>query len=266
MVIGLLCTGGYLVWRNWRRKNTKSMNFDNPVYRKTTEDDDDEIHIGRQSESIGHVYPAVSGSHSQPFIALPLGGGVTDNNSHWYSGAPMLSNAKWEVLRRKGRGVKYLENGSWHEGLEKPVFLYMSAWWKERTGSHTFTYHFISLCFWSNYRTHLSRVHVNPRHTFRSPSATIFMRYIPAADPPSHLFVHRVSVFGCWSEWSPFPDKTLVHRQSIIPLLQKGSAAKKSWLVQMRCKKREVKEESLYSHCSQINWTCRVDSCVIALN
>uniref|UniRef100_A0AAX7UXX5 EGF-like domain-containing protein n=1 Tax=Astatotilapia calliptera TaxID=8154 RepID=A0AAX7UXX5_ASTCA len=60
VVIGLLCTGGYLVWRNWRRKNTKSMNFDNPVYRKTTEDDDDEIHIGRQSESIGHVYPAVS--------------------------------------------------------------------------------------------------------------------------------------------------------------------------------------------------------------
>ncbi|XP_076134762.1 low-density lipoprotein receptor-related protein 8 [Alosa pseudoharengus] len=57
VVIGLLCTGGYLVWRNWRRKNTKSMNFDNPVYRKTTEDDDDEIHIGR-TEQIGHVYPA----------------------------------------------------------------------------------------------------------------------------------------------------------------------------------------------------------------
>uniref|UniRef100_A0A3P8N989 EGF-like domain-containing protein n=1 Tax=Astatotilapia calliptera TaxID=8154 RepID=A0A3P8N989_ASTCA len=68
VVIGLLCTGGYLVWRNWRRKNTKSMNFDNPVYRKTTEDDDDEIHIGRQSESIGHVYPAVSGSHSHDHI------------------------------------------------------------------------------------------------------------------------------------------------------------------------------------------------------
>uniref|UniRef100_A0A665U967 Low density lipoprotein receptor-related protein 8, apolipoprotein e receptor n=1 Tax=Echeneis naucrates TaxID=173247 RepID=A0A665U967_ECHNA len=94
VVIGLLCTGGYLVWRNWRRKNTKSMNFDNPVYRKTTEDDDDEIHIGRHSESIGHVYPAVSGSHSQPFIALPLGGGITDSNSHWYSGAPMLSSSK----------------------------------------------------------------------------------------------------------------------------------------------------------------------------
>uniref|UniRef100_A0A673XNI0 Low density lipoprotein receptor-related protein 8, apolipoprotein e receptor n=1 Tax=Salmo trutta TaxID=8032 RepID=A0A673XNI0_SALTR len=60
LVIGLLCTAGFLVWRNWRRKNTKSMNFDNPVYRKTTEDDDDEIHIGRTGESIGHVYPAVS--------------------------------------------------------------------------------------------------------------------------------------------------------------------------------------------------------------
>lgn len=83
-----------MVWRNWRRKNTKSMNFDNPVYRKTTEDDDDEIHIGRHSESIGHVYPAVSGSHSQPFIALPLGGNITDSNSHWYSGAPMLSSGK----------------------------------------------------------------------------------------------------------------------------------------------------------------------------
>uniref|UniRef100_A0A3B3WX16 Low density lipoprotein receptor-related protein 8, apolipoprotein e receptor n=1 Tax=Poecilia mexicana TaxID=48701 RepID=A0A3B3WX16_9TELE len=64
VVIGLLCTGGYLVWRNWRRKNTKSMNFDNPVYRKTTEDDDDEIHIGRHSDSIGHVYP--------PRVALSL--------------------------------------------------------------------------------------------------------------------------------------------------------------------------------------------------
>ncbi|XP_063154043.1 low-density lipoprotein receptor-related protein 8 [Candoia aspera] len=58
VVIGLLCTGGYLIWRNWKRKNTKSMNFDNPVYRKTTEEEDeDEIHIGRTAQ-IGHVYPA----------------------------------------------------------------------------------------------------------------------------------------------------------------------------------------------------------------
>ncbi|XP_038622210.1 low-density lipoprotein receptor-related protein 8 [Tachyglossus aculeatus] len=56
--IALLCLGGYLIWRNWKRKNTKSMNFDNPVYRKTTEDEDeDEIHIG-QAAQIGHVYPA----------------------------------------------------------------------------------------------------------------------------------------------------------------------------------------------------------------
>uniref|UniRef100_A0AAZ3QBG9 EGF-like domain-containing protein n=1 Tax=Oncorhynchus tshawytscha TaxID=74940 RepID=A0AAZ3QBG9_ONCTS len=94
VIIGLLCTAGYLIWCNWRRKNTKSMNFDNPVYRKTTEDDDDEIHIGRTGESIGHVYPAVSGSAHQPFLALPLGGGITDSNSHWYSGAPMHPTGK----------------------------------------------------------------------------------------------------------------------------------------------------------------------------
>nr|XP_023650445.1 low-density lipoprotein receptor-related protein 8-like [Paramormyrops kingsleyae] len=51
VVVGLLCTAGYLTWRNWRRRNTKSMNFDNPVYRKSPEEGDDEIHIG-------HVYPA----------------------------------------------------------------------------------------------------------------------------------------------------------------------------------------------------------------
>uniref|UniRef100_A0A8C0M496 LDL receptor related protein 8 n=1 Tax=Canis lupus familiaris TaxID=9615 RepID=A0A8C0M496_CANLF len=57
-VIALLCMSGYLIWRNWKRKNTKSMNFDNPVYRKTTEEEDeDELHIGRTAQ-IGHVYPA----------------------------------------------------------------------------------------------------------------------------------------------------------------------------------------------------------------
>ncbi|XP_036204596.1 low-density lipoprotein receptor-related protein 8 isoform X5 [Myotis myotis] len=57
-VIALLCMSGYLIWRNWKRKNTKSMNFDNPVYRKTTEEEDeDELHIGRAAQ-IGHVYPA----------------------------------------------------------------------------------------------------------------------------------------------------------------------------------------------------------------
>uniref|UniRef100_A0A8C5AM25 Low density lipoprotein receptor-related protein 8, apolipoprotein e receptor n=1 Tax=Gadus morhua TaxID=8049 RepID=A0A8C5AM25_GADMO len=93
-VLSLLCTSAFLLWRNWRRRNTKSMNFDNPVYRKTTEDDDDEVHIGRHSESVGHVYPAVSGSRSQPFHALPLGGGLTDSDSHWYSGAPMHPSGK----------------------------------------------------------------------------------------------------------------------------------------------------------------------------
>uniref|UniRef100_A0A8C2TJA1 Very low-density lipoprotein receptor n=1 Tax=Coturnix japonica TaxID=93934 RepID=A0A8C2TJA1_COTJA len=71
VVLGLLCMGGYLIWRNWKRKNTKSMNFDNPVYRKTTEEEDeDEIHIGRTAQ-IGHVYPAFAFLPSQR-VALSL--------------------------------------------------------------------------------------------------------------------------------------------------------------------------------------------------
>ncbi|XP_069934579.1 low-density lipoprotein receptor-related protein 8 isoform X16 [Oryctolagus cuniculus] len=71
VVVALLCISGYLIWRNWKRKNTKSMNFDNPVYRKTTEEeDDDELHIGRTAQ-IGHVYPAAISSFDRPLWAEP---------------------------------------------------------------------------------------------------------------------------------------------------------------------------------------------------
>uniref|UniRef100_A0A7N5P746 LDL receptor related protein 8 n=1 Tax=Ailuropoda melanoleuca TaxID=9646 RepID=A0A7N5P746_AILME len=71
VVIALLCVSGYLIWRNWKRKNTKSMNFDNPVYRKTTEEEDeDELHIGRTAQ-IGHVYPAAISNFDHPVWAEP---------------------------------------------------------------------------------------------------------------------------------------------------------------------------------------------------
>ncbi|KAJ8011199.1 hypothetical protein DPEC_G00055690 [Dallia pectoralis] len=111
VVFGLVCTGVYLVWRNYRRNSTKSMNFDNPVYRKTTgEGEEDEIHIGRTDGAVGvhhghhhghHPYTAgvgcgvagAGGNACPQFIALPLGGSMPDPGTHWYTEQPMLSTA-----------------------------------------------------------------------------------------------------------------------------------------------------------------------------
>ncbi|XP_061694919.1 low-density lipoprotein receptor-related protein 8-like isoform X3 [Syngnathoides biaculeatus] len=108
VVLGLVCAGVYAVWRNWRRKSTKSMNFDNPVYRKTTgEGEEDEIHIGRTDGAGHHVhhhhhhhpYPqgvgvvSSAGGACPQFITLPLGGGVPDPGAHWYTEQPTLSTA-----------------------------------------------------------------------------------------------------------------------------------------------------------------------------
>ncbi|OXB80784.1 UNVERIFIED_CONTAM: hypothetical protein H355_010550 [Colinus virginianus] len=59
LLLVMAAVAGYFMWRNWQHKNMKSMNFDNPVYLKTTEEDLT-IDIGRHSGSVGHTYPAVS--------------------------------------------------------------------------------------------------------------------------------------------------------------------------------------------------------------
>lgn len=59
VLLAMTAIGGYVMWRNWQIKNKKSMNFDNPVYLKTTEEDLN-IDINRHTASVGHTYPAVS--------------------------------------------------------------------------------------------------------------------------------------------------------------------------------------------------------------
>lgn len=71
VLLAVAGAAGYLTWRNWQLRNQKSMNFDNPVYLKTTEEDLN-IDITRHGANVGHTYPAVSQNPDRTVFSLSL--------------------------------------------------------------------------------------------------------------------------------------------------------------------------------------------------
>lgn len=66
LVMILLALGVFLFYRHLQHRNTTSMNFDNPVYRKTTEDQ-----FSLEKNLPSRMYPSTVGEEAQEPLNRP---------------------------------------------------------------------------------------------------------------------------------------------------------------------------------------------------
>nr|CAD7414296.1 unnamed protein product [Timema cristinae] len=67
-VVSVAACIGYIVYRHFLHRNLTSMNFDNPVYRKTTED---QFALEKNQFQPQRIYPATVGEEAQEPLTSP---------------------------------------------------------------------------------------------------------------------------------------------------------------------------------------------------
>lgn len=68
LLITLAALGAFLLYRHYLHRNVTSMNFDNPIYRKTTED---QFTLEKSQYQPARVYPTSVGEEAEEPLTRP---------------------------------------------------------------------------------------------------------------------------------------------------------------------------------------------------